>query len=150
MGDKVSHPKLLANIAGIESFTKEIPTTIIQGTEVDILSKPLVNPSLPILKNPVSNTNTATKLEVKPSPSTVEKPITKPEKEKPKTPPEAKLGVEAVNDLTLKVSLKEADEDFPALVAHPMFRPIYGDGSDFEAGKLNAAIITNGAFRKIS
>jgi ABC-type oligopeptide transport system substrate-binding subunit len=152
MGNKVSHPKLLENIVGIETFVKEVPPPIIQGTEVDILSKPLVNPSLPILKNPVSNTNTAPKLEVKPSPAIIEKPTPKPEtpkseKEKPKTPPEVKFGVEAVNDLTLKVSLKEADEDFPALVAHPMFRPIYGDGSDFEAGKLNAAIITNGAFR---
>jgi ABC-type oligopeptide transport system substrate-binding subunit len=151
MGDKVSHHKLLENFVGIESFAKEIPTTIIKGTEVDILSKPLVNPSLPILKSPVSNTNTAPKLEVKPSPI-IEKPLakpelSKPEKEKPKTPPQVKFGVEAVNDLTLKVTLKEADEDFPALVAHPMFRPIYGDGEDFESGKLNAAIITNGAFR---
>ena len=151
MGDKASHPKLLSNIAGIETFVKEVPTTIIQGTEVDILSKPLVNPSLPILKNPVSNTNTAPKLEVKPSPTIIEKSIvkpelSKPEKEKQKTP-EVKFGVEAVSDLTLKVILKEADKDFPALVAHPMFRPIYGDGSDFEAGKLNAAIVTNGAFR---
>jgi ABC-type oligopeptide transport system substrate-binding subunit len=28
-----------------------------------------------------------------------------------------------------------------------MFRPIHGDGKDFEDGKLNAAIVTNGAFR---
>ncbi len=154
MGDKVSHRKLLENIVGIETFVKEVPMTIIRGTEVDILSKPVVNPGLPILKNPSANTNTAPKIEVKP-PLTIEKPIEKaelsktekPEKEKLKTPPVVKFGVEAVNDLTLKVSLKESDEDFPALVAHPMFRPIYGDGSDFEAGKLNAAIVTNGAFR---
>ncbi len=152
LGDKVSHPKLLENIVGMKLPQPEIPVTIIRGTEVDILSKPLVNPSLPILKNPVSNTNAAPKLEVKSSPTIIEKPIdkpesSKPEKEKPKTLPVVKFGVEAINDLTLKISLKEPDEDFPALVAHPMFRPIYGDGSSFVAGKLNAAIVTNGAFR---
>jgi len=153
MGDKVSHAQLLENIAGTRVLKPVVPTTIIQGTEVD-LSKPSVVPNLPVLKNP-SNTNTAAqKSEVKP-PATSEKPLMKPEfskseksaKEKTKTPPEVKFGAEAVNDLTLKVTLNEPDKDFPALVAHPMFRPIYGDGKDFEDGKLNAGIITNGAFR---
>jgi oligopeptide transport system substrate-binding protein len=149
MGNKVSHAQLLENIMGTRVLKPEVPTTIIQGTEVDILTKPAVAPNLPILKNP-SNTNTATqKSEIKP-PATSEKPLTKPEKEtkpKPSPTPEVKFGAEAVNDFTLKVSLNEPDKDFPALVAHPMFRPIYGDGKDFEDGKLNAAIVTNGAFR---
>ncbi len=150
MSDKVPHRKLLENIVGIKVLPNEVPTTVIQGTEVDILSKPAVNQNLPILKN-LSNTNTAQKPETKP-PATSEKLILKPEAAKtekmvkPKTP-EIKFGAEAVNDLTLKVSLVEPDKDFPALVAHPMFRPIYGDGKDFENGKLNAAIVTNGAFR---
>lgn len=150
MGDKVSHAQLLENIAGTKLVKPEIPATIIEGTEVDILPKPAIAPNLPILKNP-SNTNTnAQKSEVKPP--TSEKPLTKPEKETKTKPsssssPEVKFGAEAVNDFTLKVSLNEPDRDFPALVAHPMFRPIYGDGKDFEEGKLNAGIITNGAFR---
>jgi len=150
MSNKVSHPQLLENIVGTKILTPEAPTTVIKGTEVDILSKPEVSPNLPILKNSSSNSNTASspKSEIKPPSTTSEKPLINPEKEtKPKTAPEVKFGAEAVNNLTLKVSLNEADKDFPALVAHPMFRPIYGDGKDFEDGKLNAAIVTNGAFR---
>jgi len=147
MSNRVSHPQLLENIAGTKILKPETPPTVIKGTEVDILSKPEVSPNLPILKNS-SNTNTAQKSEIKPPSTTSEKPLVKPEKEtKPKPAPEVKFGAEAVNDLTLKVSLVEADKDFPALVAHPMFRPIFGDGKDFEEGKLNAAIVTNGAFR---
>jgi ABC-type oligopeptide transport system substrate-binding subunit len=36
------------------------------------------------------------------------------------------------------------------LVAHPIFSPIYGDGKNFETNKLNADIVTNGAFRVFS
>ena len=154
MSDKIPHRKLLENIVGIKVLPNEVPTTVIQGTEVDILSKPAANQSLPILKS-LSNTNSSQKPETK-LPLTSEKPILKPETAKtektvkPKPTPEIKFGAEAVNDLTLKVSLIEPDKDFPALVAHPMFRPIYGDGKDFEPGKLNAAIVTNGAFRIFS
>ncbi|HYP51713.1 MAG TPA: ABC transporter substrate-binding protein, partial [Pyrinomonadaceae bacterium] len=37
-----------------------------------------------------------------------------------------------------------------ALVAHPIFRPIYGDGKEFETAELNSNIVTNGAFRIFS
>lgn len=147
MGDKISHRKLLENIVGVQDLVKEIPTTV-ESEESDVLPKPVANQTLPILKN-LSNTNTAQKTETKPPPSS-EKPNSKAEKEKeekPKTPPEIKFGVEAVDNFTLKVLLVEPDKDFPTLVAHPMFRPIYGDGKDFEDGKLNVAIVTNGAFR---
>jgi oligopeptide transport system substrate-binding protein len=42
-------------------------------------------------------------------------------------PPPAKneLGVEAINDYTLKVRLQRPDKNFPALVAHTVFRPVY-------------------------
>ncbi len=63
---------------------------------------------------------------------------------------EIKFGVEAAGDYVLKVSLINSDKDFPSLVAHPIFRPIFGDGKDFEAEKLNAGIVTNGAFRIVS
>ncbi len=155
MSDRVSHRKLLENIVGMKLPQTEVPATVIQGTEVDILSKPAVSPNLPILKN-LSNTNSAAPRSENKPPMTSEKPPLKAETSKPekapktKTPPEVKFGAEAVSDLTLKVLLVEADKNFPALVAHPMFRPIYGDGKDFEDGKLNAAIITNGAFRIFS
>ena len=34
------------------------------------------------------------------------------------------FGVEAVDDYTLRVRLERPDENFPALVAHPVFRPV--------------------------
>ncbi|NNE67160.1 MAG: peptide ABC transporter substrate-binding protein [Pyrinomonadaceae bacterium] len=57
------------------------------------------------------------------------------------------IGVEAVSDYELKVSLNEPDEEFPKLVAHPLFKPVYAGGRDFEDDEMNASIITNGAFR---
>ncbi len=57
-----------------------------------------------------------------------------------------KFGVEAIGDFVLKVTLNQADEDFPSLVSHPMFSPIQ-NAKEFESGTLNAAITTSGAFR---
>lgn len=146
LGDKASHPKLLENIAGaVELRPKPVETSA--TPETNNLLKPSAEQNLPLLN---ANTNAAQKTETKP-PAATEKPALPTEKEpkdKSKQPPaEIKFGVEAVGDYTLRVALKESDKDFPALVAHPMFRPIYGDGKDFEDGKLNAAVVTNGAFR---
>ncbi len=58
------------------------------------------------------------------------------------------FGVVAINDFTLKVSLTDADKDFPKLIAHPIFRPIYGEDKNFE--NLKVDIVTNGAFRLTS
>ncbi|HLL73274.1 MAG TPA: peptide ABC transporter substrate-binding protein [Pyrinomonadaceae bacterium] len=84
------------------------------------------------------------------------------------SPARNELGVEAVNDLTLKVRLQRPDKNFPALVAHPVFRPVYeaegaksvergnaaGQSEQESAGDETAAkqktdtppIISNGAF----
>jgi oligopeptide transport system substrate-binding protein len=55
------------------------------------------------------------------------------------------IGVEAVNDLVLKISVVLPDKDFPKLVANPIFRPIHGDGSEFEEGS-DQNLVTNGPF----
>ncbi len=133
MGTKVSHYKLLQNIVGMQVAPKEI-LPVLEEKEPDIFAN-AGNQNLQVLTNQ-TNTNTAnTTIE------TEKKPTEKVETEKPV------FGVEAVDNYTLKVSLINADKNFPALVAHPLFRPIYGNGSDFVAGKLNAAVVTNGAFR---
>jgi oligopeptide transport system substrate-binding protein len=41
----------------------------------------------------------------------------------------------------------QPDEELPKLVAHPMFRPVYGSGDYFEKDPIGADIVTNGAFR---
>ncbi|NNE98762.1 MAG: hypothetical protein HKN25_07050, partial [Pyrinomonadaceae bacterium] len=45
------------------------------------------------------------------------------------------------------VTLKQSDKEFPKLVAHPVFRPVYAAGDEFENSKLRADIVTNGAFQ---
>lgn len=71
--------------------------------------------------------------------------------EVPQTKPSAnavpKFGVEAVDDLTLRVSLELPDRDLPKLVAHPVFRPVYGDGRSLDGDTIDAAVVTNGVFR---
>jgi len=57
------------------------------------------------------------------------------------------FGAVATDQYTLKVSLLKPDAQFPRLVAHPVLRPIYGDGAYFDVNPLSAAIVTNGAFR---
>ena len=56
------------------------------------------------------------------------------------------LGVKAIDDYTLRVTLIQPDSEFPKLVAHPVFRPVYADGVEFKDKTLKADIITNGAF----
>lgn len=151
MGDKVSHYKLLDNIVGMQVAEKE-KTPIKDAEELDFFSKQQLNQDFPQIFKP--NTNTAPKTEIKPTPPPIRTETEKKSdseiktKEKPKTEqkPEPKFGVEAVDNFTLKVSLVQPDKDFPALAANPIFRPIYGDGKEFE-GKLNTDIVTNGAFR---
>jgi oligopeptide transport system substrate-binding protein len=140
LGKAATHYKLLKNIVGMQIAEKknilEIP-----GEEVDILPKPLGEENLPFLKPSA----TREPQRVQPKPLETE---TAQAKKEEKTEP--KFGVEAVDNFTLKVLLLNADKNFPALVAHPMFRPIYGDGKIFESGKLDASIVTNGAFRIFS
>ncbi|MCP9493586.1 MAG: peptide ABC transporter substrate-binding protein [Pyrinomonadaceae bacterium MAG19_C2-C3] len=73
---------------------------------------------------------------------------------------EQAFGVEAVDKRTLRVRLKRPDADFPSLVAHTMFRPIYARDAQTASSSSEAArrrddkaqitspsVPTNGAFR---
>ena len=57
-----------------------------------------------------------------------------------------KFGAEAVSDRVLRVRLRRPDMNFPALVAHPVFRPVKLT-ADQNTGKLVASgLVSNGAF----
>ncbi|MCO6509992.1 MAG: peptide ABC transporter substrate-binding protein [Aridibacter famidurans] len=58
---------------------------------------------------------------------------------------EIEFGAVAVEPHILKVYLKKPDAQFPKLAAHPVLRPVHGDGKALE-GDLRADIVTNGAF----
>ena len=112
-----------------------------ENQEIDSVSRQAANQSLPFTKtqpNSNSSANTAANTRI------IEEKKTESKKAEPK------FGIEAVDEFTLKVSLIKPDKEFPALVANPIFRPVYGDGKNLEGENLNADIVTNGAFRIFS
>jgi oligopeptide transport system substrate-binding protein len=141
LGEKVAHRYLLQNIVGMQtskSDNREAPSE-----EFDALSDTGGENSVSFSRS--SNVNRAV-LTSSANPK-VNFSGTSNETQKSKTQTEVRFGVEAIDDKTLKVMLINPDREFPLLVAHPIFRPIYGDGKDFEGNKLNAHIVTNGAFQ---
>lgn len=151
MSDKVSHPALLKNIVGMPS-EPEVKKEVLPEESPDFLLNQLSSKNLSLPK-PQTNTNSSI---VSPKYEIVVTDNTKPlvsEKQKAKIDAAKtgkEFGVEAIDNYTLKVSLLSSDKDFPKLVAHPMFRPVYGNGKEFETENLNAEIVTNGAFRIVS
>ncbi len=150
MGEKVSHHELLNNIVGAQIPRQEIIAPKKEAEKSDVPPKNLApenSQSFP-QKSDSNSTAILQKSESK-TPEVVknsETPAKIEQKSKAESKTESSFGVEAVDNFTLKVSLIKADKDFPALVAHPIFRPVFGDGKQFETGKLNADIVTNGAF----
>ena len=57
-----------------------------------------------------------------------------------------RFGVEAVSDHVLRVRLRRPDMNFPALVAHPVFRPVKVDEEVSTTKLPREKIISNGAF----
>ncbi len=143
MKERLAHPELLQNIVGLKILHKEVFSSD-EGEELNILPKPSATQNLPFLQKQ-SNSNSIVSTEKSAEKNPIQE--TKKETEKSAEPP---FGVEATDNFTLKISLVNPDKDFPALVAHPIFRPIYGDGKEFESGKLDAGIVTSGAFRIFS
>ena len=56
------------------------------------------------------------------------------------------FGAEAISDQVLRVRLHEADASFPALVAHPVFRPVKVSASDATRRLEPRELVSNGAF----
>ncbi|HKS08217.1 MAG TPA: peptide ABC transporter substrate-binding protein [Pyrinomonadaceae bacterium] len=57
------------------------------------------------------------------------------------------FGAEALNDHVLRVTLQHADNSFPALVAHPVFRPVKLPDADHTKPIESHELISNGAFQ---
>ena len=56
------------------------------------------------------------------------------------------FGARAINEHTLQVTLQHADTGFPALVAHPVFRPVKVPDADQTNRLESHELISNGAF----
>ena len=78
-----------------------------------------------------------------PPPETLVQPQA-PEQPQEKPP---QFGAEAVNDHVLRVTLQHADNSFPALVAHPVFRPVKLPDADHTKRIESHELISNGAFQ---
>jgi oligopeptide transport system substrate-binding protein len=64
--------------------------------------------------------------------------------------PQPKFGAEAIDDYTLRIRLLQPDPNFPALVSHPVFRPIHKpDEASANSESVVAAErpVSNGAFQ---
>ena len=132
LGDKAAHRELFRNIVGMNEPRSPAPDG--QPAVPHSSLSDDVRGSLPF------------KLQVPaPSPS----PAKQTPGEQPKTggEPAKPVGLEAIGERTLKVSLILPDTDFPKLVADPVFHPIYGDGVEFEKGPLDPDIVTSGPFK---
>jgi len=57
------------------------------------------------------------------------------------------FGAQALNDHVLRVTLQHADNSFPALVAHPVFRPVKLPDADHTRQIESNELISNGAFQ---
>ncbi|HKY42396.1 MAG TPA: peptide ABC transporter substrate-binding protein [Pyrinomonadaceae bacterium] len=57
-----------------------------------------------------------------------------------------RFGARAINEHTLQVTLQHADSSFPALVAHPVFRPVKVPDADQTNRLESHELISNGAF----
>jgi oligopeptide transport system substrate-binding protein len=64
----------------------------------------------------------------------------------PTTPVPHQFGARAINEHTLQVTLHEPDDGFPALVAHPVFRPVKVADADRTNRLESHELISNGAF----
>ncbi|MFN2492947.1 MAG: peptide ABC transporter substrate-binding protein [Pyrinomonadaceae bacterium] len=57
-----------------------------------------------------------------------------------------RFGAEALSDSILRVRLRRPDMNFPALVAHPVFRPVKLEQEDAVGMLAPAGLVSNGAF----
>jgi oligopeptide transport system substrate-binding protein len=71
---------------------------------------------------------------------------TRPEEQSTKTATPHRFGVRAINEHVLQVTLQHADHSFPALVAHPVFRPVKVADADRTSRLETHDLISNGAF----
>ena len=141
MGEKAPFGYLIDNIVGMRPKKGE------SATLPEMLASPPANHQLPIQPERVRPQTPAEN--EKPAANDTG-PIQKSETEdaaKKKTPAGVgeTIGVEAVSEIELKVTLISPDKDFPKLVANPVFRPVFGDGKEFASG-LNPDFVTSGAF----
>lgn len=164
LGEKAPSHELLKNFIGIDHNYEEHAS---KDTDVDVFSKLEANKNLkeseknskiktknaeekPYLQNSPANSNSSS---VKRETAKIATPGSLSKSAQIKEVPslkKTKFGVEAIDEYTLQITLKQSDKELPQLVAHPVFRPIYANTEELEDSKLRTDIVTNGAFKIVS
>ncbi|HQZ95374.1 MAG TPA: peptide ABC transporter substrate-binding protein [Pyrinomonadaceae bacterium] len=138
--DKLSTAYLFQNIVGMEAKTETdngAPTDFLQA----VPSENTVSGEMIRSAEIVPKTQMAIPQPTAKPAETPQAPVVK------ATPATPQFGVEALDDLTLKISLVLPDRDFPKLVANPIFRPVYQGTAGDEGPRIDPATVTNGAFK---
>lgn len=128
LGSAVPHHELLTNIVGfpvLKRSPRSVVNDLLPGSG-QIGGDPLAAPD----RTPGTDQNSNSNIGVV-----------------PRGPAPAAIGLAAPDPQTLQVTLIAPDKDLPKLFAHPVFRPVFGDGSDVAGGALKTNAVTNGAFR---
>lgn len=142
LGEKSKHRALLDNVIGAREV--QSPVDAVQSSKSASTAQ---NPESKV-QSPAELPNESPKAETEVQ-SEIQPVEELPEVQNPKSKIENSVwfGVEAVDELTLLVSLVEPDQDFLKLTAHSALRPIFGDGAQFEKPETAQRIVTSGAFK---
>ncbi|HVF30124.1 MAG TPA: peptide ABC transporter substrate-binding protein [Pyrinomonadaceae bacterium] len=122
--EKAPHAALLTNIVGfpLERPKTETPAVELFPSPTEQLPPPMRTSPTPLPSNTNSNVSRS-------------------------GPAPAAFGVWAIDDRTLQVSLIAGDKDFPKLVAHTMFRPVYFETKEAVTSADASSVVTNGSFK---
>ena len=135
LGQKAPHGDLLANIVGFSKASAPDPTEAADESGLlDVAVDETATPAPEATAAP----------EESPAPTPSGTPTTAGKGVKPL------LGVLAVDERTVQVTLIRSDKDLPKLVAHPVFRPVPAKQSGLDLSKNAEQIATSGPFRIVS
>ncbi len=149
LGERAPHSKLLSNIEGAQAFAQMYAPQSQNGSKASTSQTP--SPT----QTPSTSTQTQTTAQPTQSQSTQSQSAQSQSSQSQSSQPT--LGAVALDARTLRVTLVRADRNFPALVAHPVFRPVHelspGAGlselrdEQAQGGEgAGLSIVTNGAF----
>ena len=145
LGERTVNNHLFQNIVGMKTWDRKDDRP--GGESIDFLVSTPANtptPSDPNAGQGLSSRPDIVLIPVPPPPPARSRPADGTTADAAKT--EKGIGVQAVDDHTLRVELYSPDPDFPKLVANTIFRPIHRAAA-VEASAIDPKNQTNGAFR---
>lgn len=137
MGKEAPHRSLLANIIGFgtdaRSQSSDLASTALKGRDAGRTAVP-ANRESPGIRPSIENANTGVDVERSNDPTVQKK---------------DGAGIVAADERTLVVSLIAPDRELPKLLAHPVFRPVFDDGTGLSGNEISVDTVTNGPFRMV-